>query len=293
MAKKFNISLSIGNNITNEKDNIIYVEPSAAEQELDEHIAQVDAGRAVAKEKFEALKERVTSNETNISIVTTKVEELQEEIDGSESSSQESITDLTNKINSVGNRVSIVELNVDAAAGKAAQNASAIEQININADAASAILETISVKANKNESDLVSLTAIVNQNKADKSEIPSIAGLASEEYVNESVSSGVEAVQNKINLLVDTVESMRAYIDLLHTENPNADRTQLVYSSVDKTPYTVPASAAATDVSIDIPLFNKVNVTAENVNITSNITAEEVAPSGITIKATDTVAIGE
>ena len=92
--------------------------------------------------------------------------------------------------------------------------------------------------------------------------------------------------------LADAVASLRAYIDLLHAENPDANRTQLVEASVNKTPYTVSASAAATDVNIDVPLFDKVNVTAQNVNITSNITAEEVAPSGITIKA-DTVTIGE
>ena len=49
MAKKFNISLSIGNNTTNEKDRTIYVEPPAVEQEFDEHIAQAEAGKVVVR----------------------------------------------------------------------------------------------------------------------------------------------------------------------------------------------------------------------------------------------------
>ena len=243
MAKKFNISLSIGNNITNEKDRTIYVEPPAVEQEFDEHIAQAEAGKVVAKEKFEELKGRVTANETNVQALDAKK------------------ADITYVDQELEKKVTAVD-----GKGLSEENFTAAEK------------EKLANLENYDDTELVGTLASLDHELSSKATMGELVAMTSDKVTADD--------------LADAVASLRAYIDLLHAENPDANRTQLVEASVNKTPYTVSASDAATDVNIDVPLFDKVNVTAENVNITSNITAEEVAPSGITIKA-DTVTIGE
>jgi len=202
-------------------------------------------------------------------------------------------TELTDEISAVTNTLNN---KVDAVEGKqlSDQNFTAAEK------------EKLASLENYDDSNLNTAITKINSdiNDLSSSVDAKFALHATKDYVNLELEKKANASDfeahtaesaAKIANLEAAVESLNNLTQALQqTVVEQAEMIKQLQASVNKTTYVYNDPEA--DVAIESPLYNQVNVVANNVAINNNITAEEETPAntnGIDITAADKVTIGE